>query len=142
MRNLLLSAAICLAAPLAAQAEAGKLVTVVTSPQPQTQLMAMVLTMQALRAGAQTRILLCGPGGDIALREAPETALAPQPPRGMSPQGLLRAAMEGGAAVEVCAIYLPGRGAAADALIAGVGVASPPEMAAAMLEDDARVWSF
>ena len=126
----------------AAQASGDKLVTVVTSAEPQTQLMAMVLTMQAVQKGAATRILLCGPAGDLGLADAPAAATAPQPPRGMSPQGLMQAIMKAGATVEVCAIYLPGKGAGPEALLEGVGVAQPPEMAAAMLDDDARVWSF
>ncbi|SEA09960.1 hypothetical protein [Rubrimonas cliftonensis] len=126
----------------AAHADDDRLVTVVTAPEPQTQLMAMVLTMQAVQQGAQAHVLLCGPGGDLALRDAPETATAPQPPRDMSPQGLLRAIMQKGATVEVCAIYLPGLRAQPDVLIEGVGVAAPPAMAKAMMDDDARVWSF
>ncbi|TVP74334.1 MAG: hypothetical protein EA339_00555 [Rhodobacteraceae bacterium] len=130
-----------LAAPAMAE-NAEKLVTVVTSENPQTQLMAMVLTAQAVEQGAQTRILLCGPGGDLALIDAPETATAPQPPRDASPQGMLQMLMAGGVTVEVCAIYLPGMGADASVLIEGVGVAQPPAMAGAMLDTDARVWSF
>ncbi len=121
---------------------AEKLVTVVTSDNAQTQLMAMVLTTQAVEQGAETRILLCGPGGDLALIDAPESATAEQPPRGASPQGMLQMLMERGVTVEVCAIYLPGLGAEADVLIEGVGVAQPPAMAGAMLDEDARVWSF
>lgn len=130
-----------LAAPAFAD-PAEKLVTVVTSENPQTQLMAMVLTAQAVEQGAETRILLCGPGGDLALIDAPETATAPQPPRDASPQGMLQMLMANGVTVEVCAIYLPGMGAEADVLIEGVGVAQPAAMAGAMLETDARVWSF
>ncbi len=130
-----------LGAPALAES-AENLVTVVTSENPQTQLMAMVLTAQAMEQGAQTRILLCGPGGDLALIDAPETATAPQPPRDASPQGMLQMLMANGATVEVCAIYLPGLGADASVLIEGVGVAQPPAMAGAMLEAAARVWSF
>ncbi len=130
-----------LAAPAMAE-NAEKLVTVVTSENPQTQLMAMVLTAQAVEQGAETRILLCGPGGDLALIDAPESATAPQPPRDASPQGMLQMLMGNGVTVEVCAIYLPGMGADEDVLIEGVGVAQPPAMAGAMLEADARVWSF
>ncbi len=132
----------CMALAGAAQASEDKLVTVVTSAEPQTQLMAMVLTMQAVQKGAETRILLCGPAGDLGLADAPAAATAPQPPRGMSPQGLMQAMMKQGAKVEVCAIYLPGKGAGPEVLLEGVGVAQPPEMAGAMLDDDARVWSF
>lgn len=126
----------------AAQAEQKRLVTVVTSPEPQTQLMAMVLTMQAVQQGAEARLLLCGPGGDIALKTAPESVTAPQPPRDMSPQGLMQRIMEAGAKVEVCAIYLPGGGLDSEALLDGVGVAQPPEMAKAMLDNNTAVWTF
>ena len=127
---------------VAAQADEKRLITVVTAAEPQTQLMAMVLTMQATQRGAQVRVLLCGSGGDIALEKAPESATAPQPPRGMSPQGLMQSIMAAGGRVEVCAIYLPGRRIGADMLIEGVGVAQPPEMAEAMLGEGTVVWSF
>jgi len=125
-----------------AQAEQKRLVTVVTSPEPQTQLMAMVLTLQAVQQGAETRMLLCGPGGDITLKDAPESATAAQPPRDMSPQSLMQRIMEAGGKVEVCAIYLPGAGMDQDDLLDGVGVAQPPEMADAMLADNTAVWTF
>ena len=142
MKRNLLAACALLAMANAAEAESGRLVTVVTSAEPQTQLMAMVLTMQAVQQGADVHMLLCGPGGDLGLREPPATATAPQPPRDASAQGMLQAIMKAGGTVEVCAIYLPGRGAGPEVLLDGVGVASPPDMAAAMLDEDARVWSF
>jgi len=135
-------AALTLTAGVAAADPHEKLVTVVTSDNPQNQLMSMVLTMQALEKGVETRILLCGPGGDIALKDAPDTATAGQPPRDMSPQGLLMAALKNGATAEVCAIYLPGRDEGPEVLIEGVGVAQPPAMADALLAQDAAVWSF
>lgn len=133
--------ATALAAPALAQ-EAPDLVTVVTSDQPQVQLMSMVLTMQAIEQGRSVHMLLCGAGGDLALADAPESATAPQPPRDMSPQGLLTAIIGRGATVEVCAIYLPGLGADETVLIDGVGVAQPPAMAGALLGEDTVVWSF
>lgn len=141
MRSLLAAGAL-LAMAGAAQAEGERLVTVVTSPEPETQLMAMVLTMQAVEQGAAVHMLLCGPGGDLGLRQPPASATAAQPPRGASPQGLMQAIMQQGGTVEVCAIYLPGRGEGPEVLLDGVGVASPPAMAAAMLDEAARVWSF
>jgi len=129
--------------PAAAQEGPPKLVTILTAPEPQTQLMAMVLTMQAARQGAETHILLCGPAGDIALKDAPESATAPQPPRGMSPQGLMQAIMnEAGGTVEVCAIYLPGRGEDESVLIDGVTAAQPGPMAAEIIGPNTRVMSF
>ncbi len=144
MKKLILSAVLALATATAAVAqEPTKLVTVVTSPDPQTQLMSMVLTMQAAQQGAETYILLCGPAGDLALREAPESATAGQPPRDMSPQGLMQMIRENtGATVEVCAIYLPGRGAEASVLLDGIGVADPGEMAARLMAPETRVLDF
>lgn len=114
----------------------------VTAEHPQTQLMAMVLTMQAVEQGHAVDMLLCGPAGDIALADAPDSATAGQPPRGASPQGLMQAIMQAGATVRVCAVYLPGKDLGPEALLEGVGVAQPPAQAAAMLRPEAVVWSF
>lgn len=130
------------AAPAIAQDSVEKLVTVITSADAQTQLMGMVLTMQSVKAGASAHMLLCGPGGDIALKDAPDSATAAQPPMGMSPQGLMQQIMKAGGTVEVCAIYLPGKGAEADVLLDDIGVAAPPAMAARLMDDDTRVLSF
>lgn len=129
------------AAPVAAE-NPRPVVTVVTAEDPQTQLMAMVLSMQAVEQGHDLQMLLCGPGGALGLQDAPAGATAPQPPRDMSPQGLMQMLMSRGVTVEVCAIYLPGLGAGPEVLLDGVGVAEPPAMAAAMLGETAMVWSF
>ncbi len=143
LRSTALAASLATAFAGAAVADnAETLVTIVTSEHPQTQLMAMVLTTQAVEQGAEARILLCGPGGDIALADAPDSATAPQPPRDASPQGMMQMLMERGVTVEVCAIYLPGLGADDSVLIEGVGVAQPPAMGAAMMDANARIWSF
>ncbi len=117
-------------------------VTVLTAPEPQTQLMAMVLTMQSIQKGADAHVLLCGPAGDMALKEAPASATEPQKPKGMSPQGLMGKTMQTGAKVEVCAIYLPNKGVGPEALMDGITPAKPPEMAAKLLADDTRIMSF
>lgn len=145
MKNFVLAAcaALALTGPTLAQEAPDTLVTILTAPEPQTQLMAMVLAMQAAQQGAAPHILLCGPAGDLALKDAPASATAPQPPRDMSPKGLLtKIAGLPGAKVEVCAIYLPGKGAGADVLMDGVTVAQPPAMAAAMIAPNARVASY
>lgn len=130
------------AVPAAAQ-NVEKLVTVLTSSEPQTQLMAMVLSMQAARQGAEVHVLLCDGAGDIALIDAPESATAGQPPRDMSPQGLMQAMRANtGATVEVCAIYLPGIGADASVLLDGIGVADPAEMGARLIAPNTQVMGF
>ena len=133
------------AALLATAAHAGEkpnLVTVLTASDAQTQLMSMVLTMQAMQQGSKTHVLLCGPAGDLALKEAPASATAPQKPRGMSPQGLMQRIMESGGTVEVCAIYLPNKGVGQEALLDGISPAKPDEMAGRLLADNTRLLSF
>lgn len=146
MRQSILGIFLALAAVFSSHAEthaASKLVTIVTSPNPQTQLMAMVLTMQAAKQGSEAYVLLCGPGGDIALKDAPESATAGQPPKGMSPQKLMQMIRANtNAKVEVCAIYLPGKGADQSVLLDGITVAKPPEMAGRLIAPDTRVLSF
>lgn len=122
--------------------DAPNLVTMLASGEPQTQLMSMVLTMQSMQQGSSAHILLCGPAGDLALKEAPASATAPQAPRDMSPQGLMQKIMQSGATVEVCAIYLPNKGVEPAALLDGVSAAKPPEMAARMLAPNTRIMSF
>lgn len=132
-----------IASPALAADKPDTMVTVLTAPEPQTQLMAMVLATQAANQGAAPHILLCGPAGDIALKEAPESATKPQPPLDLSPQMLLgKIAGMPGAKVEVCALYLPSKGMTAEILMDGVTVAKPPAMAAAMIAPNARVASY
>ncbi|WP_348538711.1 hypothetical protein [Shimia sp. R10_1] len=134
------AAALCLCAGAVSAQEAPKLVTILTEAAPQTQLMAMVLTLQAAQQGAAPHVLLCDAGGDLALKDAPKSATAGQPPMDVSPQGLMQKIMTmPGARVEVCALYLPGRGQGPEILLEGVGVAKPGAMAAAMMAADARM---
>ncbi len=143
MKRTLLGILAALAVGTAASADdKPDLVTILAADEPQTQLMSMVLTMQAIQQGSDAHVLLCGPAGDLALKEAPASATAPQKPRGMSPQGLMQKIIETGAAVEVCAIYLPNKGVGPDALIDGVTAAKPPAMAARLLAPNTRIMSF
>ena len=115
----------------------------VTSDNAQVQLMSMVLTMQSAQQGADTRVLLCGPAGDMALRDAPASATTGQPPKNMSPQGLMKMVMKNtDTKVEVCAIYLPGKGVDQSVLIDGVTVADPAEIGALMVDGKTQVVSF
>ena len=125
-----------------ANASTPNLMTILTSSEPQTQLMTMVLSMQSLKQGVAVNILLCGPAGDLALKAAPETATTPQKPKGMSPQGLMKKIMASGGKVDVCALYLPNKGMSIDALLDGITSAKPPVMAKALLDENTRVISF
>jgi predicted peroxiredoxin len=132
----------CAVPPAQAQDAPPKLVTVVTSAEPQTQLMAMVLSFQAQEQGAEVEILLCGPGGDIALAAPPASVTAPQEPMGMNPQKLMGRIMANGATVQVCALYLPNKGLGEDALMDGITAAKPGPMAGRLLAPDTRLLTF
>jgi len=146
MKTVLLAAATaCALAAGAALASDDQpdLVTVISTDDAQSQLMGMVLTMQAVQQGATAHILLCGPAADIALRDAPESATAPQPPKDMSPRGLMQTILDKTPTrAEVCAIYLPGKGLDASALMDGVTPAKPDAMAKRLLGEHTRILSF
>ncbi|WP_201583229.1 hypothetical protein [Psychrobacter jeotgali] len=115
----------------------------VTSDDAQVQLMSMVLTMQSAQQGADTRVLLCGPAGDMALRDAPESVTTGQPPKNMSPQGLMKMVMKNtNTKVEVCALYLPGKGVDQSALLDGVTAADPAEIGGLIVDGKTKVVSF
>ena len=118
------------------------MLTVVTSSDAETQLMALVLTKAAMAKGAAPQILLCSAAGDLALKTPPPEALAPLQPKGASPAGLLRSLKADGVKVEVCAIYLPNRAFGAEALDDGIGVATPPDIASVFTAPGATVLSF
>lgn len=143
MRRLAFAALAGLGLAGAVQAqEAPDLLTVLASGDSQTQLMGMVLTMQAVQQGAEAQIMLCGPAGDLALKDAPASATDPQKPRGMNPQGLMQQIMETGTQVEVCAIYLPNKGAGPEVLLDGINPADPTAIAARLLTPNVRILSF
>lgn len=115
----------------------------VTSDDAQVQLMSMVLSMQSAQQGANTRVLLCGPAGDMALRDAPKSATTAQPPKSMSPQGLMQMVMKNtDTKVEVCALYLPSKGVDQSALIEGVSAADPADIGALIVDDTTKIMSF
>jgi hypothetical protein len=118
------------------------MLTIMTSADPETQFMALVLTRSAKANGEMPRILLCSAAADLALIEAPASATAPLQPRGGTPQGLLKALMADGVPVDVCAIYLPNRPFGPEVLIEGVGVATPNDMGAAIAQPGETILSF
>lgn len=129
--------------PAAAAEDADRpMLTVLTSGDAETQLMALVLTKAAMAKGVTPQILLCSSAGDLALKSPPPEAMAPLQPKGASPAGLLRSLKAEGVKVEVCAIYLPNRPFGAEALEDGIGVATPPDIASVFTAKGATVLSF
>jgi predicted peroxiredoxin len=122
-----------------AQKAVNGLFVVVTSPEPQTQMMAMVLANQAAMKGKTVQVLLCGPGADLALKQRKEVILKP---KNQSPQLLLKNLIKKGVVVQVCALYLPNKGRTASDLIQGVTPAKPPEIAEVLLEAGVKLFTF
>lgn len=128
-------------AATAADTKANMLV-ILTSPETETQAMALVLANQAAKDGAALHLMLCGPAGDIALKTPPAQAAKVVTPKGMSVLSLLKGLKAKGGKVDVCAIYLPNRKLGPDALADGIGVAKPPVIAAEMIDAGTRLATF
>ncbi|MDH4394128.1 MAG: DsrE family protein [Limnobacter sp.] len=115
-----------------------KALFVLTSDSLQTQGMSMVLANAMAKQGVQVNVLLCDKAGDLALKT---TVSQPLKPMGITPEGLMMNLIKSGAQVKVCALYLPNKGANKDELREGITVASPPEMAAMMGQQETKVIS-
>ena len=118
------------------------MLVILTSPETETQAMALVLANQAAKAGTPVNLLLCGPAGDIALRTPPDAAGKVVTPKGMTVLSLLGGLKAKGGKVDVCAIYLPNRKLGAEALAGGIGIAKPPVIAAEMTAPGTRLATF
>ncbi len=128
-----------LSVPTFSFASSKSLMTIVTSPNPQTQLMAMVLSVKSMMKGSKIDILLCGPAGDIATKGNKEVILKP---KNVSAQMLLKKMIKKGMSVKVCPLYLPNIGKTKADLIKGVSVANPGKMADILLEDNRVVLTY
>jgi len=123
-----------------AQADAQKVTVVLNSDSRMTQGIALVLTNQMLEQGADVKVLLCDAAGDLALKEAPQAE--PLKPNNVTPEQLLMGAMNQGAQVEVCALYLPNKGKQASDLKEGVSPAMPPAIAGELLQENRKVFVY
>jgi len=140
MRLFLQSVTILLASAVLSSAEQpAKLLTILSTGEEETQMMALVLTHQAVQQGAEVTVLLCGQAGYLATDEGPSRRFAPLD---RSPRDLVRALVSQGADVRICAIFLPNRDLDDDALTEGVSVARPPEITRLMLDPNTRLLSF
>jgi len=115
------------------------LFVIVTSDDSMAQMMAMVLSTQTLNQGRSVRVLLCGEAGGLALKGSSEKMFKPL---NKSPQMLLKGLIAKGVKVEVCPLYLPNKGKQPSDLIAGVAVAKPPVIAAAMAEEGIKLLTY
>jgi predicted peroxiredoxin len=115
------------------------LFVIVTSGDSMAQMMAMVLSSQTLNQGRSVRVLFCGKAGELVLKGSKEKIFKPV---NKSPQMLLKGLIARGVTVEVCPLFLPEVGKQPSDLIAGVTVAKPPVVAAAMAEDGIKLLTY
>jgi len=123
------------------QTQAPRLLTIVTSDSNDTQGMAMILTTHYVRGGGEARMLLCDDAANLAVSGSEQGSTVLQP-AGASPRQMLQGLLQAGVTVEVCAIHLPNRALSQDDLVAGVGVAAPPAIAALMANPEWRLFTF
>lgn len=121
------------------QAPGAKALVILSDSSLQTQGMAMVLGNTMSDQGAEVHVLLCDHAGDLALKSYQGVALKP---KDLTPGQMLRRLIKEGATVKVCALYLPNSAHNQADLLEGVSVATPPEMAAQMLDSSFRIFSF
>lgn len=110
-----------------------------TASDTQTQMMAMVLSTKTIEQKKEVRLVLCGVAGDLALKDS---VSEPQKPLNKSPKQLLQGIIASGASVKVCPLYLPNKGLDKSALMDGVSVAVPDEVAKNLLDKDYKNLSY
>ncbi len=112
----------------------------VTAPERQAQMMALVLSVQTIKKhGKEVNMVLCSSAGDLALSET-KTEVIKGP--GKTPTQMLHALMKMGGNVEVCPLYLPNAGKTTDDLIEGITVAKPPVVAGRLLDKNFTTLSY
>lgn len=138
-RVLIFTCLLALPALASGSESAKKLFVIVTTDDPVTQLMSMVLATQTMKQGASVDVLLCGKAGSLAIKDSSEVLLKPN---NKSPQMLLKNLVNSGVSVEICPPYLPNNEKTATDLINGVSVAKPPLVAEKLLQKDTKILSY
>ncbi len=112
----------------------------VTSADRQTQMMAMVLSVQTMKEhDKEINMVLCGAAGDLALQSTTTESFLP--PK-KSPTMLLNALLQMGASIQICPLYLPNTGKTTNDLIEGITVAKPPAVAGKLLDKEYQNLTF
>jgi len=140
--KVIVSICICVPAFLSAGQLKG-LNVVITSPDVQTQMMAMVLsTMAVKKHKAQVNITLCGPAGDLADKNVKSTPVKKPDGKAPTPKKLMIGLIQAGANVQVCPLYLPNAGKDKSVLVKGITIAKPPVVAKMLLDSNYNNLSF
>lgn len=139
LSGLLAALMLLLATSIAMADEKQPLLLILTSGDTQTQGMALVLSSEAQRQGAQVQVLLCSEAGKLGLKDYEAPSLKP---RDVTPKQMLQGLMKQGAQVEVCALFLPNLGKTPEDLLEGVSAAKPPVITELLLDRKVRLLNF
>ncbi|MEA3331692.1 MAG: DsrE family protein [Campylobacterota bacterium] len=135
---------VALVTPAVLSADQAKgLNVLVNSGNPQTQAMAMVLSLMSMKKHKkEVRIVLCGEAGDLADKNIKGVPI--KRPNGKAPSAKqhLKLLIKKGAKVEVCPLYLPNAGKDKSVLLEGVTIAKPPMVAGSLLNRDFQNITF
>jgi len=115
----------------------------INSENPQTQTMAMVLSMMTIKKHKkQVNIVLCGKAGDLADKNIKGTPI--KRPNGKAPSAKqnLQMLIKMGASVKVCPLYLPNANKDKSVLLDGISVAKPPVVAGKLLDQEFQNITF
>lgn len=115
----------------------------VNSANPQTQAMAMVLSLMTIKKHKkEVHIVLCGPAGDLADKNIKGVPV--KRPNGKAPSAKqhLELLIKKGAKVEVCPLYLPNANKDKSILLDGISVAKPGIVAGNLLNQDFQNITF
>jgi len=128
---------------LMSAAELKGLNILMTSADAQTQMMGMVLGGSVLNDQKKAlNITLCGPAGNLALKEFKAADVKRPDGSVANPKMALQGLMKAGAVVNVCPLFLPNAGKDAAALVEGITVAKPPMVAKGLTDGDFNNISF
>jgi len=140
MKKLITTAilALTLTAPSILSADkANGLNVLINSADPQTQAMAMVLSLMTIKKhNKKVNIVLCGAAGDLADKNIKSTPVQRPNGKSPSPKDNLKMLIAKGANVEICPLYLPNAKKDVSILLKGITVAKPPVVAGRLLNSN------
>lgn len=128
--------ALALALPAVVSAsQASGLNVLVNSGHPQTQAMAMVLSLMTItKHQKQVNMVLCGEAGDLADRNIAGVPIKRPDGKAPSAKDHLKLLIKKGANVQICPLYLPNANKDKSVLLEGITVAKPPVVAGKLLD--------
>jgi len=115
----------------------------INSENPQTQTMAMVLSMMTIKKHKkEVNIILCGKAGDLADKNIEGTPTKRPDGKAPSAKQNLQMLIKMGASVKVCPLYLPNAKKDQSVLLDGITIAKPPVVAGKLLDKEFQNITF